>query len=68
MPIKEIVLYCIVACSALFILGYTVHMFVGGLVSPGTETLLTIVVCGIGAAVIGFMAWDIARRRRGIRS
>lgn len=68
MPLKEIVLYSIVAFSALFILGYTVHMFVGGLVSPATETLLTVVVCVMGAAVIGFMAWDVAKRRRGLRS
>jgi len=67
MPVKEIILYVTVALSALFILGYTVHMFVGGLVNPETETLITVVVCAVGAAVIGFMAWDVARRRRGIR-
>jgi len=63
MPIKEVILYVIVACSALFILGYTVHMFVGGLVSQATETLLTVIVSAIGVAVIGLMAWDVARRR-----
>ena len=65
MPIKEIVLYLIVAFSALFILGYSVHMFIGGLVSPEMERAITYGVCGIGLLVIGFMAWDIKKRRKG---
>jgi hypothetical protein len=42
-------------------------MFVGGLVSPETETKLTIGLCALVAALIAYMAWDVVRRRRGER-
>jgi Mn2+/Fe2+ NRAMP family transporter len=61
---KEIVLYAIAAISSVVVLGYTVHMFVGGLVKPETETRLIIIACILGALVVGAMAWDVIRRRR----
>lgn len=61
---KELVIYTIAAVSSLFILGYTVHIFVGGLVSERMEAGLTIAVCGVGIVVIGYMYWDVIRRRR----
>jgi len=61
---KELVIYTIAAVSSLFILGYTVHIFVGGLVSEKTETGLTIAACAAGMVVIGYMYWDVIRRRR----
>jgi len=63
---KEAIVYGIVAISSLILLGYTVHMFIGGIVSERTETLATAVVMIIGAVAIGFMAWDVIRRRRGL--
>ena len=60
---REIVLYSIAGISSLMILGYSVHMFVGGLVSQETETTLIIAICSIGAIVLAFMAWDVIRRR-----
>lgn len=64
---KEVVLYLIAAVSSLIILGYSVHMFVTGLVSPETERWLIIGACAAGVVVIGLMAWDVIRRRRGGR-
>ena len=64
---KELVLYLIAAVSSLIILGYSVHMFVTGLVSPETERWLIIGACAVGIVVIGFMAWDVMRRRGGQR-
>lgn len=61
---KEILLYTIAGISSVVLLGYTVHMFVGGLVKPETETLLITIVCIIGALVVSVMAWDVVRRRR----
>ncbi|MBI5451067.1 MAG: hypothetical protein HY940_06885 [Gammaproteobacteria bacterium] len=61
---KETLLYSIAAITALFILGYSVHMIAGGLVSPATERLLITLTCLVGAAVIALMAWDVIRRRR----
>ena len=61
---KEILLYTIAAISSVIVLGYTVHMFVGGLVKPETETLLIIIACIVGTLVVGVMAWDIIRRRK----
>lgn len=61
---KEVILYAIAGISSLFILGYAVHMFVGGLVSPEVERWLIIGACLIGAFVIALMAWDVIQRRR----
>lgn len=61
---REIFIYGVAAVGSLFILGYSIHMFVGGLVSQETETALIIGACSVGAVGIGFMAWDVVKRRR----
>jgi hypothetical protein len=63
--IVEILVYLIAAISALFIAGYTVHMFIGGLVSPEAENQLIVLACLAVAGVIAFMAWDVIQRRAG---
>jgi hypothetical protein len=60
---KELIIYSIAAVSSLFVLGYSVHMFVGGLVSKTTENWLIAGACLIGALVVAFMYWDVFRRR-----
>jgi len=60
---KELIIYSIAAISSLVVLGYSVHMFVGGLVSKETETWLISAACIIGFGVISFMYWDVIRRR-----
>jgi len=61
---KELLIYSISACASLFILGYVVHIFIGGLVDPLTEAI------AIGAAVftsMSVMAWmirDVLKSRR----
>lgn len=62
--LQEALIYLTVALSALFIMGYAVHMVLGGLVSAATEIGVIVAVCCAGAAAIGFMAWDVIRRRR----
>ena len=61
---KEILIYSIVAISSLVLFAYTVHMFVGGLVSEETEHAIMAAVVSLGAIAIGFMAWDVIKRRR----
>lgn len=61
----EILMYLIVAIAALFVTGYAVHMFIGGLVSPESEFQLIVLVCLIVAGVIGYMTWDVIQRRSG---
>lgn len=61
----EIFSYAIVAASSLVIMGFVVHMLVGGLVSEQTEEMLIIMVCSADAVAIGYMARDVIRRRRG---
>ena len=61
---KEIILYLIAIATGLFIAGYSVHMLIGGLVSATTEKIVIAAVCGIGAVVIGFMAYDVKKRRQ----
>lgn len=62
---KEIFTYTLVAFSGLFILGYSVHMLISGLVSPQTETLIIAGVCVAGLGILGFMAWDVIKQRTG---
>ncbi len=61
---REIVVYVSVALSSLFILGYSVHMFVGGLVSPAAEITIISVACIAGSGILAFMGWDIVKQRR----
>lgn len=61
---KEIIILSLVAISSIFILGYSLHMLIGGLVSPATEQLIITVACIVGAIIVAFMGWDIVRQRR----
>ena len=61
----EIFLFAIAGAGALFVTGYAVHMFVGGLVSAETENQLIIIVCLIAACAMAYMAWDVFQRRTG---
>lgn len=60
---KEAILYTIAAISSIVIFGYTVHMFIGGLVSRELELIIIAITCTLAAIVIGAMAWDVLRRR-----
>jgi len=61
---KEIIILTLVACSSVFILGYSVHMLIGGLVKETTEIWIIAGVCSIGVIILIFMGWDIIRQRR----
>ena len=61
---KEAIILILVAFSAVFLLGYSIHMLIGGLVSQETETWIIAIACVAGIAIISFMAWDILRQRR----
>ncbi len=62
---KEVIIYGLVALSSLTMLAYTVHMFIGGLVSEETESMAMGGAVIIGAIVMLILARDILRRRRG---
>jgi len=47
---KEILVYLVSGIASLFIFGYSVHMFVGGLVSEQLEIILIAAVVIIAAA------------------
>jgi len=61
---KEIILLGTAAVSSIFILGYSIHMLIGGLVSPTTEQWIIAGACLTGVVALGFMGWDIIRQRR----
>lgn len=63
--LQEIFVYLVVAISSLFILGFSVHMLIGGMVKPDTEYFLIELVCLADLAVIGYMTWDVIQRRKG---
>jgi len=62
--IKEIILYAIVGITSIFVLGYSVHMLIGDMVSHATERWVIAIACVIGVLAITFMAWDIVRHRK----
>jgi len=63
--IVELLIFLLAAVCGLFITGFAVHMFVGGLVSTETEQLLIAVICFVVACVIAYMTWDVVQRRTG---
>jgi Mn2+/Fe2+ NRAMP family transporter len=64
MSLKEIIILIVVSLSSLVILGYSIHMFIGGLVSESTERWSIVIACTLGAIIIGFLTVDIFRQRR----
>ena len=63
--ISEIIIFLLAAICGLFITGYSVHMFIGGLVSAETEQLLIAIICLLAASAMAYMAWDVIERRTG---
>lgn len=61
---KEIILYSLLAISSLVVLGYSIHMFIGGLVTPETEFKAITIGCMLGILVIGFLVIDVIKQRR----
>jgi len=61
---KELLVYGVSAIASLFIFGYCVHIFVGGMVSEQTELVLIIAVVLISSAALAYFAWDTIRRNR----
>lgn len=61
---KEIIIYSIAAIAGITVFGYSMHMFIGGLVEPQTETIIIAIACILAAATMAFMAWDVIKTRR----
>jgi hypothetical protein len=65
--LREILVYCIVGISSLLVMGYAVHMLVGGIVSEETELLLIALICLADLAAISYMVWDVVQHRKNKR-
>ncbi len=61
---KETFLYLIAALGFLFLLGYSIHMLVNGLVSERTEWTLIFIAEAGGVIALAIMARNIIRARR----
>ena len=61
---KEILIYSIAAIAGITVFGYSIHMFIGGLVEPQTETIIITIVCLFAAGAMAFMTWDVIKSRR----
>jgi len=61
---REIAIYTIAALAGLAVLAYSIHMFIGGLVSAQSEKIVMIGATLAGAVIIGFMARDVVRTRK----
>ncbi len=60
---REALVYLAIAISSLVMMGYAIHMLVGGLVSIEIEYLLITVACVIMSGVMGYMVRDVIQRR-----
>jgi len=60
---REALVYLAIAISSLVMMGYAVHMLVGGLVSLEVEYFLITLTCVIVSGVIGYMVRDVIQRR-----
>jgi len=60
---KELLIYSVSACASLFILGYVVHIFLGGLVEPETEIIAIIAAICTSASVMAWMVRDVLKTR-----
>jgi len=60
---RESLIYGFSACVSLLMLSYTVHIFIGGLVSEDTEYLVMSIVLAIAVCAIGWMVRDILKTR-----
>lgn len=63
--IVELLIFLLAAIFGLFITGFAVHMFIGGLVSTESEYQIIGVACLLVAGAITYMAWDVIARRVG---
>ena len=61
---KDVTIVLIVATSFITILGYVVHMFIGGLVGETTEKIAILLVCSTGLAIVILLSLDIINQRR----
>jgi len=61
---KEIIIYSIAAIAGITVFGYSIHMFIGGLVEPQTETAIITVVCLLAACVMALMTWNVIKTRQ----
>ncbi len=62
---KETFTAVFVALIALFMAGYSVHMVVGGMVSKTAENEIIAAVLLVLVVVLGFMARDLMKKRKG---
>jgi len=63
---KELLVYTVSGVGSLFILGYTVHIMIGGMVGEQTEIVAIIVAVLIGVGAIGWMVRDVIHHRQEI--
>ncbi|MDX8409625.1 MAG: hypothetical protein R8J84_06235 [Mariprofundales bacterium] len=61
---KEIIIYLISGAGSLFILGYSVHIFIGGMVSEQIETIAITITVLLGAGAITWMVRDVLQHRK----
>jgi len=61
---KELIIYLLVATSTTVLMAYSVHMVLGGLVEESTEHRVMAVVVMLTVIAIGFMFWDVIKKRR----
>ena len=60
---KELIVYGISGLASLFILGYSIHIMVGGVIDGQTEVIAIIIGELVAIGAMGWMVRDIRRQR-----
>ena len=61
---RELLLYGLSACVSLFTLSYSVHIFVGGLVSQSLEYTIMGIVVTLAISAFSWMVLDVRKSRK----
>jgi len=61
---KKILIFILVCIGFEGLLGYSVHMFIGGQVSQEREQTIIIIAMSVAAVVLVFMGIDLIKQQR----
>jgi len=61
---KKVIVFVLVCVGFEGLLGYSIHMFIGGQVSPDREQTIIIIAMLVAAVVLVFMGIDIIKHQR----
>ena len=62
---RETIIYIFIGLSSLLVISYVPYMFLDGILDAELVTKIQVIVTCVWAIGLGFLGWDIVRKRRG---